>query len=94
VRIRGSAHEISQRYVALAREAAAAGDLVAAENLYQHAEHYFRIDKVSREISSQAPPRPTVPADDGSVAGPSEEASGTEEKQPECGFAGDRPGFI
>jgi environmental stress-induced protein Ves len=31
------------RYVAMARAAAQAGDLVEAENCYQHAEHYFRV---------------------------------------------------
>ena len=42
-KIRGSAHQIFERYVALAREAAIGGDRIAAENFYQHAEHYFRI---------------------------------------------------
>ena len=31
------------RYVALAQAELQAGDRVAAENYYQHAEHYFRI---------------------------------------------------
>ena len=31
------------RYVAMARAAAKAGDVVEAENCYQHAEHYFRV---------------------------------------------------
>jgi hypothetical protein len=31
-----------ERYLALAREAAQAGDEVEKENFYQHAEHYFR----------------------------------------------------
>jgi hypothetical protein len=31
-----------ERYVALAREAAARGDTIEAENLYQQAEHYVR----------------------------------------------------
>ena len=30
------------RYMALAREAASAGDTVEMENCYQHAEHFFR----------------------------------------------------
>jgi hypothetical protein len=30
------------RYLALARAQAQAGDLIGAENYYQHAEHYFR----------------------------------------------------
>ena len=32
-----------ERYVALARDAASLGDLIEAENCYQHAEHYFRV---------------------------------------------------
>jgi hypothetical protein len=31
-----------ERYLALAREAALAGDIIETENCYQHAEHYFR----------------------------------------------------
>ncbi len=31
-----------ERYLALARAEALAGNTVAAENYYQHAEHYFR----------------------------------------------------
>ena len=31
-----------ERYLALAQAEAQAGDRVAAENYYQHAEHYFR----------------------------------------------------
>ena len=33
------------RYVAMARAAAQAGDVIEAENFYQHAEHYFRMMK-------------------------------------------------
>ena len=31
-----------ERYLALAQAQALSGDVVAAENYYQHAEHYFR----------------------------------------------------
>jgi len=76
IKIRGSAHKIFERYVALAREAVIGDDRVAAENLYQHAEHYFRIANASREGNQQAtPPRPTTPADvemNSSEAGPNE----------------------
>ena len=34
-----------ERYLALAREAATAGDAVQTEHWYQHAEHYFRMIK-------------------------------------------------
>src|SRR5690349_18096121 len=43
VKIRGNAYQVFERYIAMAREAQTSGDRVAAENLYQHAEHYFRI---------------------------------------------------
>ena len=32
-----------ERYIALARTASLAGDVVEMENCYQHAEHYFRM---------------------------------------------------
>ena len=34
-----------ERYTNMAKDAARRGDPVEAENLYQHAEHYFRIMK-------------------------------------------------
>jgi len=64
IKIRGSAHQIFERYLALAREATASDDRIAAENFYQHAEHYFRINNARREGDQQGtPPRPTTPAD-------------------------------
>jgi hypothetical protein len=64
IKIRGSAHQIFERYLTLAREATANGDRIAAENFYQHAEHYFRINNARREGDQQGtPPRPTIPAD-------------------------------
>jgi hypothetical protein len=39
----GSAHQQYERYLARARQAQLAGDAVEVENLYQHAEHYFRM---------------------------------------------------
>jgi hypothetical protein len=43
VRVRGNAFQILEKYVAMARDAQAAGDRVAAESYFQHAEHYFRL---------------------------------------------------
>ncbi len=43
VRVRGNAFQVQEKYLALARDAASAGDRVAAENYFQHAEHYLRI---------------------------------------------------
>lgn len=43
VRIRGTAWQVHEKYMALAKDAASAGDVVMAENYSQHAEHYQRI---------------------------------------------------
>jgi Domain of unknown function (DUF4167) len=40
-----------QRYLALARAAGLAGDMIGMENYYQHAEHYFRVMRAMRETS-------------------------------------------
>lgn len=42
-KVRGTANQVFEKYLALARDAHASGDRIAAENFYQHAEHYFRI---------------------------------------------------
>jgi hypothetical protein len=63
VKIRGNAYQVFERYVALAREAAASGDRIGAENLYQHAEHYFRVMNANGEGNPHGPPRPSTPAD-------------------------------
>jgi len=43
VKIRGTAHHISEKYLQLARDAQTSGDPVMAESYLQHAEHYFRL---------------------------------------------------
>lgn len=43
VRIRGTAYQITEKYIALAKDAASSGDRVMAESYLQHAEHYQRI---------------------------------------------------
>lgn len=42
-RVRGNARQVYEKYLTLARDASSAGDRIAAEAYYQHAEHYFRI---------------------------------------------------
>lgn len=43
VRIRGTAHQVCEKYLALAKDASSIGDVVLAESYLQHAEHYQRI---------------------------------------------------
>ena len=46
IRIRGNAHQVYEKYLQLARDANVAGDRISAENMYQHAEHYYRLINV------------------------------------------------
>jgi hypothetical protein len=43
VRVRGNAHQVFDKYQALAREAGASGDRIQAEAYWQYADHYFRV---------------------------------------------------
>jgi hypothetical protein len=43
VRVRGNAHQVFDKYQALAREAASLGDRILSEAYWQYAEHYYRI---------------------------------------------------
>ncbi len=49
VKIRGTAQHVADKYAQLARDAQSNGDPVAAENYYQHAEHYYRIIAAAQE---------------------------------------------
>jgi len=48
-----------QRYLALARAETLTGDRIAAENYFQHAEHYFR--SMAKNNSSSSAPQPVTP---------------------------------
>jgi len=65
IRIRGNAHQVLEKYLTLARDATLQGDRVAAENYYQHAEHYFRMISSQNQANGRPIDRmvPT-PADD------------------------------
>ncbi len=43
MRLRGTAQQLHEKYIQLARDASSNGDRVTGEAYYQHAEHYFRI---------------------------------------------------
>ena len=55
VKIRGTAHHISEKYLQLARDAQASGDPVMAESYLQHAEHYFRLIAAAQQAQQQGP---------------------------------------
>lgn len=56
VKIRGTASHVAEKYLQLARDAQSSGDPVAAENYYQHAEHYFRLIAAAQEQFRQNQP--------------------------------------
>ncbi len=75
IRVRGNAHQVMEKYLAMARDAASQGDRVSAENYYQHAEHYFRVINAQ---GAGGPPRPRhmpTPAEDQPPVGDEEEQS-------------------
>ena len=69
IKIRGTASHVAEKYVQLARDARSSGDPVAAENYYQHAEHYFRLIAAAQEQFRQNQPQQRteneMPAEDG-----------------------------
>ena len=51
IKIRGTASQVYEKYLQLARDANSSGDRIQAESYLQHAEHYYRI-----VMASQPPP--------------------------------------
>jgi len=53
VRVRGTGQQVYDKYLALARDYTVSGDRISAENMYQHAEHYFRTLPSAQESNEQ-----------------------------------------
>lgn len=64
VKIRGNPSHIAEKYIQLARDAQSSGDPVAAENYYQHAEHYNRLIAAAQEQFRQQNPQFNRPEGD------------------------------
>ena len=43
IRVRGSAVQVNEKYIALGNDASMSGDRIKAEAYYQHADHYYRV---------------------------------------------------
>src|ERR1700742_4921969 len=87
IKIRGTASHIAEKYLQLARDARSSGDPVAAENYYQHAEHYFRLIAAAQEQFRQNQPQ-QQPRPDAEVT--------SEDGDDDEGFSnfGQEPGFV
>jgi hypothetical protein len=91
VKIRGNPAHIAEKYMQLARDAQTSGDPVAAENYYQHAEHYYRVIAVAQEQFRQNNPHLSRPENE-TPAGARDDAyeDGDDDGQPTMGGAGDQ----
>jgi len=82
VRVRGNAYQVMEKYLTLARDASASGDRIAAENYYQHAEHYYRIlNANNQDRQGSAPKQPNGKDANGSAETATAEGAG--ESKPE-----------
>ncbi|MTJ81552.1 MAG: DUF4167 domain-containing protein [Telmatospirillum sp.] len=92
VRIRGNAHQVLEKYLAMARDASSQGDRIAAENYYQHAEHYFRLINNQNQAAGRQPLRAVpTPADDQPLEGGEIEGEETEAVAEEESEGGEEP---
>jgi Domain of unknown function (DUF4167) len=57
MRVRGNAYQVMEKYLAMARDASAAGDRIAMENYLQHAEHYYRMLNANGDANRNRPMR-------------------------------------
>jgi hypothetical protein len=91
IKIRGTASHLAEKYVQLARDARSSGDPVAAENYYQHAEHYFRLIAAAQEQFRQSQPQQQQqPRTEGEM---SDDGSGDDDSESYSNF-GAEPGFV
>jgi hypothetical protein len=77
VRVRGTASQVYEKYQTLARDAMLTGDRVNAENLQQHAEHYFRIMQTLQPSPNENKSGDTENGEDNYEGHEANEANGT-----------------
>lgn len=93
VKVRGTAQHIAEKYMQLGRDASATGDHIAAENYFQHAEHYLRLIAAAQEQyklqnPNYQPYSPTDQDEDGDDEGA---PFGHGAPQPDVRFGGQQP---
>jgi Domain of unknown function (DUF4167) len=90
VKIRGNPSHIAEKYMQLARDAQTSGDPIAAENYYQHAEHYYRVIAAAQEQFRQNNPHLARPENE-TPAGARDDGfdDGDDEGQPAIGSSGE-----
>lgn len=81
-KIRGTAQQVLDRYLALGRDASSAGDPITAESFYQHAEHYYRLLHAAEAAESERAAR-MRPADIQADGSGEDDAAGPVAETPE-----------
>ena len=85
VKLRGNAQQLCEKYMALAHDAASAGERISAEAYTQFADHYFRLHQAAvgvgetkrqQEQVASASSTEVEPGDAGSAEGPAGEIAG------------------
>jgi hypothetical protein len=87
IRIRGTAWQVYEKYLALARDAQGSGDRVMAENHLQHAEHYYRIILAIAEATGEAFHRPQQQGEGEAQQQPQQPDIASEEQPSDEGLA-------
>jgi len=91
VKIRGNPSHIAEKYIQLARDAQASGDPIAAENYYQHAEHYYRVIASAQEQFRQNNPHFARSENEAQGARDESFDEGDEDGQPSMGGPAESP---
>lgn len=80
VRIRGTAHQVAEKYMNLAKDANGSDDRILAESYLQHAEHYTRIiNNWDQELAEERRSSSHTSYKD-QERGPSKKSSGKQEE--------------
>ncbi len=92
-KVRGTAQQVLDKYLVLARDSVTAGDRIAAEGYFQHAEHYYRIlhaDGGPRQSDRGPKPDQQTPSGEDSQPEAASPAGGNSGKEPQS-LPGDGP---
>jgi hypothetical protein len=91
VKIRGNPAHIAEKYMQLARDAQSSGDPIAAENYYQHAEHYYRVIAAAQEQFRQNNPHFSRPDNEPPAGARDDNFDDGDDDQPSFAGAAESP---
>lgn len=92
MRVRGNAHQVFDKYQALAREAAASGDRIMAEAYWQYADHYYRMIQTMGGFGQRNNQGWGEGGEEGQQANPQQQQGGQNNEPPPSNANGHAPG--